>query len=67
MRPVIGFEIAADGIGNHGVEFCQGITLRGDSSAPGRVPSRYKAAGFPARFNLECDFVHGSKLTYPVK
>lgn len=63
MRAFVGFEIATDGVGNHGVEFCQGISLGCDASASRRVPSRHEATGFPARFNLECDLIHVSKLT----
>ena len=67
MRAFVGFEVARDRIGNHGMKFCQGITLGGDSSAASRIPPCHETTGLPARFNLECDFIHASKLTYPLK
>ena len=61
-RSIIGLKVAADGVGNHGVEFDQRFSLGGDSAALWRVPSRDEAAGFTARLNSEGDLVHGSKL-----
>lgn len=59
MRDIVGFEIAGDGIRNHGMEFCQRIALRCNSPTPRRTPPRDEATGFATRLNLECDFGHG--------
>ena len=51
-------EVAAHGIGDHRIQFGEGVALRGDAAAARSVPARDVAAGSRARFYLENDFFH---------
>ena len=65
--PLLRLEVAADGIGDHRVQFRERISLRGDAAAVARrVPARDVTAGFRARRDLENDFnnrAHARKLS----
>ena len=67
LGPLLRLEVAADGIGDHRVQFRERISLRGDAATVARrVPARDLTAGFRARRDLENDFsnrAHAGKLS----
>jgi len=62
LGPFFRFKIAADGIGNHRIQFRERVPLRGDAATARRVPARHITAGLRARLDLENDFTHKKKL-----
>ena len=65
LRTILWIEVTVHRIGDHGVQFGERITLRGDSATPRRIPARDVTTGFGARLDLENDFNnldHGRKL-----
>src|SRR6185437_7153784 len=64
LGTVFRLKITTDGVGDHGVQFRERISLSSDTAAPLRlIPARHVTTSLRARLDTKGDFVHGKKLT----
>jgi hypothetical protein len=68
LGTLIRFEVATDGICDHGVQFRERISLRRDTATPlWRIPPRDITTCFRARFNMKGDLAHVPRLMFARK